>query len=154
MPIIHDPLKIPGRTGSIYPAPFDKACKGRLKRALTQALGLTQFGINMTTLEPGAKSSLRHWHANEDEAIYVVTGEVTMIDDNGEHKLGPGMIAGYPAGEQNAHHLVNKSNASVTYLEIGTRCKDEYATYADVDLVGRKREGEFTFYRKDGSRYE
>ncbi len=154
MPIIKSPSDLPARTSSIYPQPFQDACKGRFKRALTHELGLTQFGLNMTTLEPGAKSSLRHWHKNEDEAIYVLEGELTLVDNSGEHHLTVGMAAGFPAGEQNAHHLINKSSQRATYLEIGTRNPNEIATYPDVDLVAKKRDGHFQFFHKDGTAYE
>ena len=153
MPVIQDPSQLPGRETSIYPEPFADACNGRFKRALTTALGLTQFGINMTTLKPGAKSSLRHWHVHEDEAVYILDGKLTLVDDNGRHELGAGMWAGFPAGVENAHHLINTSNAPATYLEIGTRSPNEDATYPDVDLVAKKRDGEFAFCHKDGTSY-
>ncbi|MEI9902075.1 MAG: cupin domain-containing protein [Hyphomicrobium sp.] len=100
---------MPGRRSTTYPAeyaaPFDK----RIKRALGDAGGLTQFGVNLTTLEPGAISALRHWHANEDEFVYVLDGELTLITNAGEQLLGVGMAATFPAGEPDAHQLVNRS---------------------------------------------
>jgi uncharacterized cupin superfamily protein len=148
MPIIDDPYELPGRRGTIYPAPYDKGFEGRIKRALTERLGLTQFGVNLTTLEPGAMSSQRHWHAKEDEVVYMLDGELTLITDDGERVLKPGMAAGFPAGQPNGHHLVNRSNAPATYLEIGTRSKDEEATYSDIDLRGEKRDGNFRFFKR------
>jgi len=148
LPIIDDPYEVPGRRGTIYPAPYAQGFEGRIKRALTERLGLTQFGVNLTTLEPGAMSSQRHWHAKEDEFVYVLEGELVLITDEGERILKPGMAAGFPAGEANGHYLVNRSGAPATYLEIGTRCKDEDATYSDIDLRGEKRDGKFLFFRK------
>lgn len=154
MPVIRDPAKLDGRRGTIYPAEFAEGFGGRVKRALTEALGLTQFGVNLTTIEPGAMSSLRHWHAKEDECIYMLEGELVLITDEGECVLKPGMAAGFPAGETNGHHLINRSTQPATYLEIGTRSKDEDATYSDVDLRAQKRDGRYRFVRKSGEPYE
>lgn len=153
MPVIDDPLSLPGRRSTIYPKPLDAGFEGRIKRALTDALGLTQFGVNLTTLEPGAMSSLRHWHEKEDECVYILSGEATLVTDEGEKILMPGMAAGFPAGERNGHHLVNKGTEAVTYLEIGTRSADEDATYPDVDLRAQRRGGQFRFFRKNGEPY-
>ena len=134
MPIIHDPMRVPGRRGTIYPKPFDEGFDGRIKRALTDRLGLRQFGVNLTTLEPGAKSSQRHWHEQEDEFIYMLEGELVLVLMDGEHTLRASMAVGFPAGDRNAHHLINRSNRIATYLEIGTRSPNEDATYPDIDL--------------------
>jgi uncharacterized cupin superfamily protein len=154
MPVIRNPRAIEGRRGTIYPGEHAAGFERRLKRALTGPMGLSQFGVNLTTLEPGGQSAHRHWHRAEDEAIYVLEGEVTLIDDGGETVLTPGMAAGFPAGEANGHHLVNKSATPATYLEIGTRAADEDATYPDIDLRGEKRNGAFRFFHKDGTPYE
>jgi uncharacterized cupin superfamily protein len=155
MHVIDDPSALPGRRGTLYPARFAQGFEGRIKRALTDALGLTQFGVNLTTLEPGAMSSLRHWHMKEDEFIYILEGELALITDDGERVLKPGMAAGFPfpAGKANGHHLVNRSAAPATYLEIGTRSNDEDATYPDVDLRAEKRDGQFRFFKKSGEPY-
>jgi uncharacterized cupin superfamily protein len=153
MPVIDDPLALPGRRGTIYPPEFAAGLEGRVKRALTETLGLTQFGVNVTTLEPGAMSALRHWHAREDECVYVLSGELTLITDEGARLLRPGMVAGFPAGERNGHHLVNRSLEDATYLEIGTRSPDEDATYPGLDLRGEKRQGTFRFLHLDGTPY-
>lgn len=150
MPVIEDPAKLPERRTTIYPAPFDKGFEKRAKRALTGLLGLTQFGMNLTTLEPGAQSSHRHWHAREDEAIVMLEGVLTLITDEGEQDLTPGMIAGFPAGVANGHHLVNRGRKPATYLEIGTRASDEDVVYSDLDLRASKRGGTFLFTRKSG----
>ena len=154
MPVIDDPMQLPARRGTIYPAAYAAGFERRIKRALTEALGLTQFGVNLTTLEPGAMSSLRHWHAKEDECVYMLEGELVLVTEDGERELKPGMAAGFPAGEANGHHLVNRSTRPATYLEIGTRSKEEDATYSDVDLRVEKRDGRYRFVRKSGEPYE
>ena len=153
MAVIRDPTALPGRRGTVYPAPFDAGFDGRLKRPLTEALGLTQFGVNVTTLAPGAMSAQRHWHANEDEFVYVLSGSLTLVTDAGEQVLTAGMAAGFPHGVADGHCLVNRTNAAATYLEIGTRCKDDDATYPDIDLVGAKRDGRYKFTAKTGEPY-
>ncbi len=153
MPVIDDPKSIPGRRGTIYPAPFKDGLERRNKRALTEALGLTQFGVNLPTLEPGAMSSHRHWHVREDECVYVLEGEIVLVTEDGERRLGAGMAVGFPAGEANGHHLVNRSSAPATYLEIGTQSKDEDVTYSDVDMRAEKRDGQFRFFKKSGEPY-
>ena len=150
MPVIHDPMRLAGRRGTIYPAEFAAGFEGRLKRALTEPLGLTQFGVNLTTLEPGAKSSQRHWHASEDEFIYVLAGEITLITKDGEQVLKRSMAAGFPRGDRNGHQLVNTGTEPATYLEIGTRSRDDDVTYPDIDMVGAKRDGRYAFTRKNG----
>jgi uncharacterized cupin superfamily protein len=153
MAVIRDPAEIPGRRGTIYPAAFAAGFEGRIKRALGDAGGLTQFGVNLTTLEPGAMSAHRHWHAREDEFIYVVEGELTLVTDAGEEVLTPGMAAAFPAGEANGHQLINKGVRTGTYLEIGTRSADEDADYPDIDLRLRKRDGKPVFLHKSGEPY-
>jgi uncharacterized cupin superfamily protein len=153
MPVIDDPMAIAGRRGTIYPKPLDAGFEGRFKRALTDALRLTQFGVNVTTLEPGAQSSHRHWHAREDEFVFMLEGELVLVTEEGETVLRPPMAAGFPAGEANGHHLVNRSGSPATYLEIGTRSPDEDATYPDVDLRGERRDGVFRFFHKSGEPY-
>lgn len=153
MPVIDDPAALPGRVTTIYPAPLDQGFEGRIKRAMTEGLGLTQFGINLTTLEPGAKSSHRHWHAREDECIIVVAGTVTLVTDEGERELRAGAAAGFPARVANGHHLVNRSDAPATYFEIGTRSKDEDVTYSDEDLLAEKRDFSYRFLHKSGEPY-
>jgi uncharacterized cupin superfamily protein len=154
MPVIDDPLRLPGRRSTIYPKPFDEGFDKRVKRALTEGLGLTQFGVNLTTLEPGGKSAHRHWHACEDEFIYVLSGELTLVTDEGEQTLKPSMAVGFPAGEKNGHQLINNSGEPATYLEIGTRAVNDEATYPDIDLKAEKRDGRFRFFKKSGEPYE
>jgi uncharacterized cupin superfamily protein len=153
MPVIHDPMRVPARTGTIYPEPFQDGFAGRLKRALTSRLGLTQFGVNLTTLEPGARSSLRHWHAAEDEFIYMLEGELVLVTMEGEQTLRVSMAAAFPAGDRNGHCLINRSAHRATYLEVGTRARDDDITYPDDDLKAEKRDGTYTFMRKSGEVY-
>ena len=94
---------------------------GQREAKLGQLVGLSQFGVNYRTLEPGARSALRHWHEQEDEFVYLLSGELTLIDENGEHRLTAGAFVGFPAGAPNAHHLANLSSAPASYLEVGTR---------------------------------
>lgn len=144
-------LSVAPRTGTIYPAEYAGAVKGRLKRALGDQFGITQYGVNLTELAPGAASSERHWHRVEDELIYVLEGEVVLVDDDGGHLLTAGMCAGFKANVPNGHKLVNRSNAIVRYLEIGSRSPEETATYPDADMLAIKTGGVFTVTRKDGS---
>jgi len=146
-----DPKSVTPRTATVYPPEFAGAVKGREKRALGDFFGLTQYGVNLTTLAPGAWSSHRHWHENEDEFIFVVDGEITLIDDAGEHLLKPGMCAGFKAGVANGHHLANKSNMPGSYLEIGTRAAVERAHYPDVDMLFSKDGAKTTVTRRNGT---
>lgn len=148
-----DPAAVEARTGSAYPEPFQPVSAGREKQALGNVAGLTQFGVNLTRLKPGAASALRHWHVEEDEFIYVLEGEATLITDAGEQILGPGMAAGFPAGKEDGHQLINNSRADVLYLEIGSRHPAEEAHYPDVDLHMRRLDGDARFFHKDGTPY-
>lgn len=154
MVVIRDPATIEARRGTMYPAEFAEGFEGRFKRALGNAGGLTQFGVNMTTLEPGAMSAHRHWHRVEDEFVYVLDGELTLVSDAGEEILSAGMAAAFPGGEANGHHLINRSNAAATYLEIGTRSANEDAEYPDIDLHAKRRAGQMVFLHKSGEPYE
>ena len=148
-----DPASLEPRTGSAYPEPFKLATAGREKRALGNALGLKNFGVNLTTLKPGAASALRHWHAKQDELVYVVSGEVTLISDAGAQVLGPGMAAGFPAGKADGHHLVNRSARDAVVLEVGDRTPGDVGRYPDHDLEARDIQGRWHFFHKDGTPY-
>jgi uncharacterized cupin superfamily protein len=148
-----DPMSVAPRRGSIYPAPFGDPVAGREKRALGDPLGLTQFGVNLVTLAPGAWSSQRHWHVHEDEFIYILEGEVTLVTEAGEAVLRAGMAAGFPAGKADGHHHITRSDAPVRYLEAGTRAEHEEAQYSDIDMMARKQGGRFVFMRKNGEPY-
>jgi uncharacterized cupin superfamily protein len=143
-------LQVPSRRATGYPPPLSLRVAGREKRALGDVFGLTRFGVNLTRLEPGSMSALRHAHAVQDEFIYVLEGEPTLITDAGETTLSPGMCAGFPAGGE-AHHLVNRSDRDVWYLEIGDRTPGDSVTYPDDDLAAAFVDGRWQFTRKDGS---
>jgi uncharacterized cupin superfamily protein len=149
-----DKTRLETRIGSPnYPAPFRAVCAGRHKTALGNAVGLTQFGVNLTRLEPGAASALRHWHENEDEFVYVLEGEITLIEDDGETLLKPGDCAGFKASVANGHCLVNRSGRDVLYLEIGTRAPRENAHYPDHDLKFERDETSLRILHKSGEPY-
>jgi uncharacterized cupin superfamily protein len=140
-------------THSGYPEPFRKVTVGRERKRLGNAVGLDQFGVNLSRLKPGAQSSQRHWHANEDELVYILEGEVVLIEDGGETVLRAGDAAGWKAGVANGHCLVNRSPSDVVYLEIGTRAKTERAQYPDIDLVAVKDEQGYRYLHKSGEEY-
>ncbi len=148
-----DPLSVPARKGSVYRHPYREQLAGREKRALGDALGLTNFGVNLVALAPGDWSSPRHWHSHEDEFVYVLDGELTLVTDAGEQRLTAGMVAGFPAGVENGHHLVNRSDSPAQYLEIGNRSHDDVAQYPDIDLVGRNGPGGRRFTNRKGEPY-
>jgi uncharacterized cupin superfamily protein len=148
-----DIAKLPVDARSTYPEQFTAVVAGRSRKRLGVAAGLDQFGVNLTTLTPGAASALRHWHHKEDELVYVLQGELTLIEDAGETLLKPGDAAGFKANVPNGHHLVNKSNRDAVYLEIGTRSKIERADYPDVDLVVVRDETGGRYTHKDGKPY-
>jgi uncharacterized cupin superfamily protein len=141
------------RTTTTYPEQFRHVCDGREKRALGDVAGLTQFGVNLTLLKPGAASALRHWHENEDELIFMLEGELVLIEDDGETVLWPGDAAGFKAGTPNGHHLVNRTQHDAIYLEVGTRSVRERAHYSDVDLIYEKSEHGIRLTRKSGEPY-
>lgn len=149
-----DLSKVPVKTGSIYPEPYAKEMAGRSSLRLGQAGGLTQFGVNIVSLEPGAKSSLRHWHLNEDEFVMILSGECTMVEDAGPVVMRPGDCAAFPAGVPNGHQFINHTDAEARFLVIGTKAPVETATYSDVDLVVHIAEGTARFTCKDGTDYE
>jgi uncharacterized cupin superfamily protein len=129
-----DPKTVEGRRGTLYPDRFKPLVAGREKRALGNALGLTNFGVNLVKLEPGAQSALRHWHTQQDEFVWVVEGEVTLVTDAGPQILKAGMCAGFPKGKPDGHHLVNKSAKDAWYLEVGDRSAGDATTYPDDDM--------------------
>jgi uncharacterized cupin superfamily protein len=145
-------IKIDTRSG--YPEPFRQVTIGRERKRLGNAIGLDQFGVNLSRLKPGAQSSQRHWHANEDEFVYILEGEVVLHEDDGETVLRPGDAVGWKAGVPNGHCLINRSAQDVVYLEIGTRAKHERAQYPDIDLLAVKDESGFRYLHKSGEPYE
>jgi uncharacterized cupin superfamily protein len=147
-----DPAALEPRAVTNYPPPHDLVVRGRSRRSFTTPLGLSQFGVNLTELAPGAASALRHWHSHEDEFVWVLEGELTLVTDEGKQRLGAGQCAGFPAGVANAHHFINESAARAVYLEVGTRSAEDEVSYPDVDL--RCHPGRYTgarFTRRDGT---
>jgi len=137
---------------SNYPAAFASRMAGRVKRPLGDLFGLRNFGVNLTTLEPGAISALQHVHSRQDEFIFVLEGEAVLVTGEVETILRAGACAGFPAGGI-PHHLENRSPASVRYLEIGDRTEGDEVSYPADDLVAVREEGVWRFRRKDGSPY-
>jgi len=152
MPVI-DIANAPVKTGSTYPKPHDSEMAGRWSIRLGEAGGLTQFGVNIVVLAPGAKSSLRHWHLNEDEFVIVTEGTCTLVDDDGRHEMSVGACAAFPAGVANGHHLLNETDEEARFLVVGTKAPHEVATYSDIDLMVETKDGSSTFTRKDGTPY-
>ena len=146
-----DVVPLPVRQGSLYPAPFHEPCINRIRKALGDAGGLSQFGVNLLRLPPGAWSSQRHWHSGEDEFVYVLEGEVVLIDDAGEHVLRAGDCAGFPKGDGNGHHLLNRSGADALCLEIGSRAPGDKVVYSDIDLKIDRADP--VYRHKDGTAY-
>lgn len=153
--MIIDPEKVPTEIRTNYPDEFKSKVAGRLRQRLGNFAGLKNFGVNLVKLEPGSSSALRHWHSHQDEFIYILEGELTLITDAGAEILKPGMAAGFPANEANGHHLVNESSVVGVYLEIGERTPYDEVTYPDHDLIAKASpDGKFTvFIHKDGTPY-
>ena len=142
-----DSKTTPASVGSGYPAPFGAPCASRVRNRLGDAAGLTDFGVNLLRLPPGAWSSQRHWHTAEDEFVYVLEGEVVLVSDAGEEILRPGDCAGFKAGVEDGHHLQNRSEGDVVLLEVGSRKAEDAGDYPDIDM----RFSPDGFMRKDGS---
>ncbi|MFI4889541.1 MAG: cupin domain-containing protein [Steroidobacterales bacterium] len=154
MPKINQ-AEAPRGSGTRYPAPFDIPCRNRSWLRLGDAAGLTQFGVNLLRLSPGAWSSQRHWHSHEDEFVYVLQGEVTLVTDQGEEKLGAGDCAGFKAGDRNGHCLRNLTQHDARILVIGSRHEEDHGEYPDIDMMFTSildaARGEFV--HKDGTPY-
>jgi uncharacterized cupin superfamily protein len=144
-----DLAAVPIQTGSAYPRPFDTPCTARSRQRLGDAAGLTNFGVNLLRLPPGAWSSQRHWHAAEDEFVFVIEGEAVLVTDAGEELLRAGDSAGFKAGVKDGHHLQNRSPRDALILEVGSRKPEDEGDYSDIDM-------RFTpagFTHKDGRPY-
>ena len=149
-----DPASAATQTGSTYPKEFQEEVKGRVRRVLGDPLGLTHYGVNLVELQPGAWSSQRHWHSAEEEFVYVVSGELTLVSDSGRQVLSAGMVAGFPAGRADGHHLVNASAAPAVYLEVGDRSDDDAVRYSDIDMLLKARSEGGGFFHNDGRPYD
>lgn len=147
-----DPLSLPESNSSSYPEPYRSDARRRWNRRLGDHAGLKNFGVNLTRVEPGGRTSQRHWHRRQDEFVYVLEGEAVLLTDAGEQVLSPGMCAGFPAGVPNGHCFENRTDRDLLLLVIGDRTPNEEASYPDIDLHGRQDEtGRYVFTRKDGT---
>jgi uncharacterized cupin superfamily protein len=135
MPKRIDPKALPVHTGTFYPPPYDQPCRARERRRLGDAAGLTQYGVNLLRLKPGVWSSQRHGHMTQDEFVYVLEGEVVLVTNAGEEILKAGDCAGFKCGQDDGHHLQNRSNSDVLLLEVGTRNDTDSVTYPGIDLL-------------------
>lgn len=142
---------VPQRRGAGYPSQFNGPCADRVRQRLGEAGGLTDFGVNLMHLPPGNWSSQRHWHSHEDEFVHVLEGELTLIEDGGETVLRAGDCAAFAKGTGNGHHMINKSNATAVYLEIGSRQPEDVTTCSDIDMMSTNADGRFV--HKDGTPY-
>ena len=149
-----DLSKVPVKTGSIYPSPYAEMMAGRSSLRLGDAGGLTQFGVNLVSLQPGALSSLRHWHLAEDEFVMVTQGECVLVQDAGETVMVAGDCVAFPANVPDGHQFINRSDKLAQFLVVGSKAKREVATYSDVDLVLTVEAGQAAFSYKDGSKWE
>jgi uncharacterized cupin superfamily protein len=148
-----DPATVPVKQGGDHPEPFRSAIAAREKRALGDALGLKNFGVNLVRLPPGVPSTLRHWHSRQDEFVYVLEGALTLVTEAGAQVLSPGMAAGFPAAVADGHVLENRTGADALYLEIGDRTEGDEVDYSDIDLLVRHIDGEERYVHKDGTPY-
>jgi uncharacterized cupin superfamily protein len=141
-------------TGTLYPPPYDTPCRARERTKLGDAAGLSQFGVNLLRLPPGAWSSQRHWHTGSDEFVYVLSGEVVLVTEGGEEVLRPGDAAGFPAGDTNGHCLQNRSDRDAEVLEIGTRVSNDTGHYSDIDMVAPSGGKPAIYTHRDGTPYQ
>jgi uncharacterized cupin superfamily protein len=148
-----DPFSVIGEERQPYPAPYNTVLKGKVRRAIGDALGLTKIGVGLTELAPGAVSALRHWHAEEDEFVYVVSGELTLVTDSGPQVLTAGMVAGFPAGRSDGHRLENRGTTKAAYIEISNRSAREHVRYPDCDLQLVREGGTRNWLHRDGKPY-
>lgn len=144
-----DTFSVPAESGSTYPTPFDEQCNAQSCQRLGRHAGLTQFGVNMTVIQPGAWTSQRHWHSHEDEFVWVIEGELTLVTDSGEETLRAGDCAAFKRGDRDGHHLVNKSAKPARVLEIGTSHPHDRCTYPDIDMIADDR----GYSHRDGTPY-
>ena len=146
-----DIASVPQRKGTGYPPQFNTCCSERIRQRLGNAGGLTEFGLNLMRLPPGNWSSQRHWHSHEDEFVYVLEGELTLIEDEGETVLRAGDCAAFPKGTGNGHHMINRSHTTSVYLEVGSRSRADVITCSDIDMMSPSSDGRFL--HKDGTPY-
>lgn len=146
-----DMSQVAERMGTDYPSPFDEPVRGRVRQALARAGGLTDIGVNLVHLPPGGWSSQRHWHSREDEFVYVLAGELTLLTETGEQILLAGDCAAFPKNVPDGHHMINRGNTVAVYLDIGTHRADDTCSYSDIDLHIEPEPAGYT--HKDGTAY-
>jgi uncharacterized cupin superfamily protein len=146
-----DIAKVPERRGSDYPAPYAEPVNARVRQALGHAGGLTDVGVNLVHLPPGSWSSQRHWHTHEEELVYVLSGELTLLTAAGEQQLRVGDCAAFPKNVPDGHHMINRGEETAVYLDIGTRCADDTCNYSDIDLHLEPEPADYS--HKDGTAY-
>jgi uncharacterized cupin superfamily protein len=146
-----DVAAVPKVKGSGYPKPFDASCAERIRQRLGDAGGLVDFGVNIMHLPPGNWSSQRHWHSHEDEFVYVLEGELTLIEDDVETILRAGDCAAFPKATGNGHHMINRSGSMASYLEVGSRWPADATNCSDIDMMSSNADGRFV--HKDGTPY-
>ena len=136
---------------SLYPEPYYSRMAGREKQTLGDLFGLTNFGVNRTTIRPGGTSALRHWHTKQDEFVYIVSGTATLVTDEGETSMPAGTCMGFKAGTANGHMLANRGDVDMVYLEIGDRTPGDAVTYPDDDIqAAMNADGQWVYSHKDG----
>ncbi|HEY1711236.1 MAG TPA: cupin domain-containing protein [Rhizomicrobium sp.] len=146
-----DIAAVPERKGTGYPPQFNAPCADRIRQRLGDAGGLKDFGVNLMHLPPGNWSSQRHWHSHEDEFVYVLEGELVLIEDEGETVLKAGDCAAFRKNSGNGHHMINRSDTTAVYLEVGSRQPDDLTTCSDIDLKSANADGRFV--HKNSSPY-
>ncbi|WP_455274638.1 cupin domain-containing protein [Rhizobium herbae] len=146
-----DIAAVPAIKGSGYPPPHDAPCATRTRKRLGDAGGLLDFGVNLMALPSGGWSSQRHWHSHEDELVYILKGEVVLVEDGSETVLRAGDCAAFPKNSGNGHHMINRSDATAVYLEMGSRHWDDVTTCSDIDMMSANTDGRFV--HKDGTPY-
>ena len=149
-----DPETVERQKGARYPAPFDADCAGRERRALGEALGLKNFGVNLLRLPPGYCSSQRHWHTRQDEFVMLLEGEAVLVTNAGEQVMRPGMVAGFQANSGDGHRFINRSDQDALFLEVGDHTAGDEVDYSDIDLQARVVDGVRRYVHNDGTPYE
>jgi len=147
-----DSVEKHGGTSS-YPPPYNESATLYEAVELGDAAGLTQFGVGIETLLPGGISSQRHWHENEDEFLYMLSGEAVLVENDGEHLIHAGDAVGWKAGVENGHHLINRSDKSAVFLIMGSRAKSDGVHYPDIDLHYSRKDGVRQYSHKNGTPY-
>ncbi len=146
-----NPLELPESNATGYPPPYSEDARRRFNRKLGDHAGLANFGVVLTRIVPGGQSSHRHAHSKWDEFVWVLEGETVLHTDAGEQILTPGMCAGFPAGNGDAHRFLNRTDKDVLLLVVGDRTDGEEVSYPDVDMHLKHGQG---FFHKDGRKYE